>query len=397
MSIYKKYGSLLSVLMKKWNKFARFVQIYGLSRTIVKSFGRKRDIILPIHILYQKHKPDTLLIGCGQFAFSTICYFLRKNRGNRFLKAYDLDPDASSSLANFFRFRHLALTPSDIFDKSAKGDYLYIASNHASHAQYAIQGLKNDLNVYVEKPIAVEYNSLVGLIAASQKSKGNLYAGYNRPYSSAIKNIKEILLENALLDHNGHRFNVSFFINGHVIPSGHWYRDLNEGTRICGNVGHWIDLTMHLFNWRSIPDIFEVFIVYSNIEEPDDNITITIKSNLNDLVTISLVSQSEPFEGISESINLQYGDLIARIDDFQSLKVWVNEKKYSFKYFPKDVGHQRAVMQPFLPKEQNRDFFEVTLSTLLMLEITEMVRSTEGYRIFNVPEKMNDLNTAIVD
>jgi len=360
--------------MSKFNKITRFIRIYGFERTAVKALGRLRNFKLPFSLYFKKF-PDTGLIGCGQFAFSTICYFLRKTRGNHFAAAFDIDLSAAKSLADFYGFRTVANSATEII-QNPEIKYLYIASNHASHTDYAIQGLFSGKQVYVEKPISVTDEQFRQLLAAQKQTNGKLFAGYNRPYSKAVRTLKAQFEQNKLqAQHSG--FTLAYFINGHVLAPDHWYRKPEEGTRICGNVGHWLDLSIHILAWRSIPEQFNIQIAYSDEQEFDENLTISITTELKDLITITLTARKEPFEGISESINLQYDALIARIDDFRRMQYWFGEKTQRFRYFPKDVGHKRAISQPFLPKEQVRDFEEVILSTALMLEITEMVRSRE--------------------
>jgi predicted dehydrogenase len=179
-----------------------------------------------------------------------------------------------------------------------------------------------------------------------------------------------------VLDIEDGQFTLNCYISAHDLPDDHWYHNPKEGTRICGNVGHWIDLMVHVYNWRNyLPEKFTVQIAYSDLKETDNNITISITTPDGDLTSITISSRSEPFEGINETINFQYDTLIAKIDDFRRMTVWNDDKLDKKRYWPKDVGHKRSVMQPF--RDDNRDLNEVIASTELMLHITEMVRNTE--------------------
>jgi predicted dehydrogenase len=214
------------------------------------------------------------------------------------------------------------------------------------------------------------------LLNSIKESDCDFYVGYNRPYSPAIRNLKK-KFEN--LENRQGKFSLNCFISAHDLPEDHWYRNPKEGTRICGNVGHWIDLMIHLYNWRGyFPKDYKVQIAYSNISAPDDNITISITNDIGDLTSITITARSEPFEGINETINFQYDTLIAKIDDFRGMTVWDEEKVNKERYWPKDVGHKRSVMQPF--QDDNRDLNEIVASTELMLHITEMVRNIETER-----------------
>jgi hypothetical protein len=178
---------------------------------------------------------------------------------------------------------------------------------------------------------------------------------------------------------------LSCFINGHVIPAGHWYRNPQEGTRVCGNVGHWLDLAVHVLSWGALPDRWRITIAYSDDCARDDNLSIALASERGDLVSIVLTARGEPFEGINETINFQCGDLIAKIDDFRTMTVWKGSHYKRHRYWPKDVGHNAAILQPF--SDGARDWHEVELSTLLMLVIMEMVLDGTVARDFSFSEE----------
>ncbi len=364
-------------------KLVRFAGIYGWSRALNKAVARTRAKSTNPRVGWMRwanalvlRRPATIaLIGCGQFAFSCLAYFLQKHRGNAFLSAFDTDPAQAQSLGQYYGFRRVADTPEAVFNDSALR-VVYVASNHASHTPYAIRGLQQHVDVYVEKPLAVTRAQLVDLLRAQRQSTGRLYAGYNRPYARAIQLLRERIMDSA----PGGAFSISYVVNGHQIPPDHWYRQNDEGTRVCGNLGHWIDLTVHLLAWRGLPDWLDIQIAHANPAEPDDNLSVTFTTDRYDLITMLLTARSEPFEGISEGINVQYGDLIARIDDFRRMTVWQGAAKRTWRFRPKDVGHERAVLQPF--REDNRDWREVELSTLLMLYLNDMVlerRTTDRF------------------
>lgn len=377
-------------------KLIRFARLYGWQRAVNKAVarsrakppGRRSDWARWLHPFVPRRPATISLIGCGQFAFSCLAYFLRKRRGNAFLSAFDTDPAQAQSLGRYYGFRHVADTPEVVFNNPDLR-LIYVASNHASHAPYAIEGLRRNVDVYVEKPLAVTRTQLVELLRAQRQSTGQLYVGYNRPYARAIRLLRERVMASA----PGGAFSINYVINGHRIPADHWYRRPDEGTRVCGNLGHWIDLTIHLLAWRELPDWIDIQIACAHPAEPDDNLSVTFVTDRHDLVTILLTARSEPFEGISESINVQYGNSIVRIDDFRRMTVWQGAERQTWRFTPKDVGHERAVLQPFEP--DNRDWWEVELSTLLMLHIKDLVLSRRTTDRFVIHEQLTRLEADI--
>jgi predicted dehydrogenase len=377
-------------LLKLW----RFASIYGISRTLNKAFGRlRKSYIKAIYSPFKSPSKNVILIGCGHFAFSCVCFFLKKNKGNVFKGCYDISPQNSKSIANYYSIPLIFDKPEQLLSQIKKDDIVYIASNHFTHTFYSIEAMKRGAIVYVEKPISVTQSQLIDLVGAARKYNSKVFAGYNRPYSKAINTLKEKVKAQDL--HKDGRFSLNFFISGHFLDANHWYRIPNEGTRICGNVGHWIDLTIHILSWRSLPQQIDINISYSDTKEFDDNISITLVTNFNDIVTIFLTSRTEPFEGINETINFQYNDIIAKIDDFRKLTIWNKENLSEFKYFPKDVGHQRSILQPYHQKTENRDWQEVEISTILMLKITAMVRKTEKNAVFSLFDEMESFEKLV--
>ncbi len=344
----------------KLRKLLRFAAIYGPGRALVKAMGRLR-VGFSLGGRGRGY-PGVGVIGCGQFAFSTIAYFVR--RSARLVACHDVDAKAGASFSRLYGAKSVPDTAAILADPAI--EIVYVASNHASHAEYAIAALEAGKRVYVEKPVAVTLPQLAALHAAvgAGDRSAKIFAGYNRPFSGAVRHLVE------RLGNPSGPLTLSCFISGHVIGPEHWYRRPEEGTRICGNVGHWLDLAVHLLSLRHLPDRWHIMLAWTNPESRDDDVAISLTSESGDLVNIVLTARSEPFEGINETINLQWGGLIAKIDDFRAMTVWEGVKLKRSRYWPKDVGHRLATLQPF---HGGRNWGEVEHSSLLMLRIADMV------------------------
>src|SRR5262249_60354310 len=105
-------------------------------------------------------------------------------------------------------------------------DLIFIASNHASHAEYAIQALAQGKSVHIEKPHVVTEDQLRRLCAAMSRSKGKVNLGFNRPHSRIGKEIKRHL------DAQSGAAMFNWFIAGHELPAGHWYFKAEDGGRV---------------------------------------------------------------------------------------------------------------------------------------------------------------------
>ncbi|WP_172656534.1 Gfo/Idh/MocA family protein [Catenovulum maritimum] len=324
--------------------------------------------INPIYVLFPPKK-EIGIIGAGQFAFATISYFILTSRYGRIKAVYDIDKMNAESLGRAYKAKVYTN-----FSKLIKDvDIVYIASNHASHSSYSIEALNNNKVVYCEKPVSVDFKQLKNLHNVVKTKESKFYCGYNRPHSPIIKLVKEqygeVLRSNPLT--------LSCYVRGHDIPAEHWYRNPGEGTRVCGNLGHWIDLFVSLI-WERIEQIslFKLVIVSSDDCIPDDNATLLITTNIGDLFSVTISSRYEPFEGIDESINLQVDKLNLKIDDFRAAKINCDSNLRKFKFRHKNVGHKNAINQPF-EQIQIRNYKEYFFSSYLTIAFAEMIKSSE--------------------
>jgi len=108
--------------------------------------------VLDFHL---SKKRNIGLVGCGQFGFATIGYFISKKSPYNLLKAFDIDKKNQKSFEKFHSLEHTQ-NVDDVFNND-KIETIYIASNHYTHTEYAIKAIEKNKTVYIEKPISVNY------------------------------------------------------------------------------------------------------------------------------------------------------------------------------------------------------------------------------------------------
>ncbi len=351
-------------------KIWRFSRMYGFGRTWFKVAARRRGS-LPI-TFRARDDADIAMVGCGQYAFATMGYYISRLHGARFRWCYDPDDRAAEGFRRGFRVKHKAVHPNEWLEDAGVRT-VYIASNHNSHTDYACAALNRGRTVYLEKPVSVTEEQLAKLesarLHAEADGKRRLFAGYNRPFAEAIGDIKTATLG------QGGSISLSCFVSGHKIGKEHWYRKPEEGTRICGNAGHWIDLFVHLCASRNGPsaDEYRIVLLSADPKNADDDFALSIATDRGDIFSMMMTARTEPFEGINETINFQQGNVIAKVDDFRYLTLWRDTTLLQKRYWPKDAGHARAILQP-IDTSSERAWAEVRDSTVLMLAVTDMVR-----------------------
>lgn len=354
----------------------RYIKLYGLQRTITKVLGRLR-LRLPLWIIlffprYLRKGKKVAIIGCGHQAYSSISFYLSINTNSKIIGVYDINKSAAESLAFAYKTKYVELN--DFFSKKElKPDLVYICTNHATHADLSLKFLEIGCDVFIEKPICVNTRELKELSKLVKSNNSlNVYAGYNRPLSPAIRKIKENR------SNIGNSFTLSCFVIGHHIEEGHWYRNSEEGTRIISNLSHWIDLFVNMIFWNEWnKEYIKISISYSFDGEYSNNFnepfTINLNSSNGDFSSITFSCREEPYEGVNETINFQHGSYIAKIDDFRAMSVWNNENYKKYKFWPKNNGHKRCINQPF--ETTHRSWEELSISTELILLIDDMVKN----------------------
>lgn len=323
-------------LLFKLRKAARYVKLYGVSRTLVKVKGqyhaRRRFATLPQERTEREGRHVGIL-GCGNFAFSQIAYSLRKNYGSVIRGVMDPSIHKAASLFDEFDADYYTTDPQRVID-DPRIDLVFIASNHASHAEYAIQALERGKSVHIEKPHVVRYDQLERLCAAMEQSAGRVRLGFNRPNSPFGREIRK------QLDSQTGASMLNWFIAGHELPEGHWYYAPEEGGRVLGNLCHWTDFVLQLIPAEVR---YPIRITPTRAEKSDCDIAVTYVFGDGSIAAITFSAKGHTFEGVRERFAAHRGNVLLAMEDFKSLTVEVVERKKHTSLVFRDHGHQEAI------------------------------------------------------
>jgi predicted dehydrogenase/threonine dehydrogenase-like Zn-dependent dehydrogenase len=121
-----------------------------------------------------------------------------------------------------------------------------IATRHNSHASLVVKALNAGKQVFVEKPLAINLQSLAEVEAAYHSKamtgeKPRLMVGFNRRFAPQIQKMKSLL--------QPLKTPKAFImtVNAGFIPADHWTQNLElGGGRIIGEACHFIDLMRYL-------------------------------------------------------------------------------------------------------------------------------------------------------
>ena len=187
----------------KVKKAIRYLRLYGVSRTLVKIRAQNHMKAAAVFDGPRWENPrcrdaeapsrSVAIIGCGNYSFSTIAYYLAR-RDPLFLRsAYDTMRSRALSLCQAYNGRYAVADWKHIVD-DPQVKLVYIASNHASHAEYAVACIEARKHVHIEKPNAVTHEQLDRLLAAMRQHRdAKVFLGFNRPRGRLFRELQTVL------------------------------------------------------------------------------------------------------------------------------------------------------------------------------------------------------------
>ncbi len=322
-------------------KTLRYVALFGLSRTLAKVRGqyhmRARRTFAgarwtnPGCADPQAPERCVALIGCGNYAFSNIAHYLARHSA-RFLRlAYDRHQSRALSLCRAYRGAAAVADWREIL-ADPRVTLVFIASNHASHAEYALDCIEAGKHVHIEKPHVVTWEQLGRLASAMRRHPQiKVFLGFNRPRSRLFRQLQSVLAKQS------GPLMINWFIAGHEIAAGHWYFSASEGGRVLGNLCHWTDLTLQLV---SLEKAFPCQIVPATPAGATSDFVVSVMFADRSCATLTFSAKGHAFEGVREVLNVHKGNALANISDFQTLSVDVIEKRTRTRLRHRDHGHE---------------------------------------------------------
>jgi polar amino acid transport system substrate-binding protein len=305
-------------------------------------------------------------IGAGSFAQSYLIPYVN-SWGGVLETVVTSKGITAKNVASKFSFNNASTGVEDIVnDKNI--NTVFIATPHSSHANYVVKSLKSNKNVFVEKPLAMNYEELQEVKEAYDASSGKLMVGFNRRFSPIAKEIKKKFKD------NGAPKIINIRVNAGFIPKDHWTQNPElGGGRIIGEMCHFIDLFQYFTDAEPVR-VYATSISTDNSEViSEDNISITVNlsdGSVGNLLYLGNGDKSLP----KELIEVFSGGKVGRIFDFRSGVFHEANKESKIKLAGK--GHKQEV-SAFMEslKQESRDniisfqsIYNTTLTTFKILD-----------------------------
>lgn len=304
-------------------------------------------------------------IGAGSFAQSYLIPYT-KREGASLDTVVTTKGITAKNVAKKFGFNNASSEARDILD-NAQINTVFIATPHNSHASYTMDALKAGKNVFVEKPLAMNYDELEEVKKVYLESNRKLMVGFNRRFSPIAEKIKSEFLG------NGEPKVVNIRVNAGFLPKDHWtqHKEIGGG-RIIGEMCHFIDLMQYFTDAKPVK-VYAASIKTDNQNlTSEDNISITVSfsdGSIGNLLYLGNGDKSLP----KELIEVFSGGKVGRIHDFRKGDLHKGNKLIKLKLDGK--GHKQEVEAFLKSLKENTEapipFESIYLTTLTTFKVLD--------------------------
>ena len=254
---------------------------------------------------------------------------------------------------------------------SSNIDLVLISTRHNLHARMAINALKANKAVFLEKPMAMDTDELNELMNLYQElnTPPAFMVGFNRRFSPAAVKARKIIeeLKGPVV--------ILYRVKANPTPLDHWVQTAEGGGRVIGEACHMIDLFTYLTGSQVISIDAEAIDPGDTGLLVTDNFTTTLRYADGSICTLVYTSQGSP-KISKERIEIFVKDRSIIIDDFRKL-ILPDQPKHNWTSKSADKGHL-AELKAFAQTTRKGaplpiPFDEMVSTTLITFQIHQML------------------------
>jgi predicted dehydrogenase len=315
----------------------------------------------------QNDDNELFLAGVGAYACAYILPALRKIRRHTVI---DLNPGLACVVGEKYGFIYRDTSCERGLKRlqDCMHPLLVIATYHSTHLEIAEQALSYNpaTKIFMEKPPVTTREQLQRLLKL-RKEGAFIEIGYNRRYIPFARKAEDLVSQ-----HKG-PITMTCIIKELMIPKTHWYYWPAQGTRITGNLCHWIDLGCYFIKQKPV----SMTAVSPPGGLPGDELSLIVLFEDGSRLTLIATDRGNPLRGVQEYIDIRRDDLTITIDDFMRMKVQKGGQERVYRRIIRDKGHLRMYKEFLknvsLGKEPLYPDDDLYISSTLYLSLTEMV------------------------
>lgn len=192
--------------------------------------------------------PRVSVVGAGNYARATLLPLLARKKV-RLGVVVSQSGFSAARAQRRFGFEQVSSNYLEALDDPL-ADIAFITTRHDTHAAYVIEALKRGLDVFVEKPLALNVGELNAVRKAYEEARNQnpglvMTVGFNRRFAPDVQRVRT-LVRNI----KSPKF-VSIRVMAGSLPKDHWVLnpDIGGGRFLAEGV-HFVDLARHLIGCR---------------------------------------------------------------------------------------------------------------------------------------------------
>lgn len=249
-------------------------------------------------------KEGVFIYGLGDYARVYIAPNIKKIKK---IFCVDYISQLAKHYKSEYNYMYSGIVPQESYKTIEKVEkpLAIIATYHSDHTIIAKEIFHKNPNtlIFIEKPPCVTLEDISTLLEL-YLNNAKIEIGYNRRHIPINKKIKERL--------KGQTAIINISVKEILIKENHWYFWENQGTRITGNLTHWIDIC-NFWLEEEIP--IELNMLKSSTK--DETFTASILYSKGSLVNLTVSDKGNPLRGVQEKIEIRTKDETYFIDDYQ--------------------------------------------------------------------------------
>ncbi len=266
-------------------------------------------------------------IGAGNYAKTMLLPHLTGSDAVDLRRVVTASPLSAVTAQTKFGFTHAGVEADAVLEDDAV-DLVFIATRHSSHADLVCRALHSNKAVFVEKPLALTLDEL-GRVLDAVESSGNdrLHVGFNRRFAPLLTSLRASVRPSGALS-------MRYLVNAGQLDASSWYLEPTEGSRFCGEGGHFID-TM---SWWVGADPVSV----SASASPAGGLDVRMSYTNGSTGTISYATGGHP-RFPKETFDAIGGGRAARLDNFTVATAWAGKRARRRRAMSPDKGQGAQV------------------------------------------------------
>lgn len=320
------------------------------------------------------------LLGCGDYASTeTLPPLLHDGRFTPWVVA-DREPHVASAKATRHGFAFATTDADEAIEALPRPGVVMVATTHDAHARLGARAAAAEHTVFIEKPPIVDDRDLEDLLTAWGTAPGRIEVGYNRRFAPATAALAEVL---GRLDGP---MTITTNLKEFPLAPHHWFYWPNQGTRIAGNVCHWLDIATHLLPSTVLP--VEVSVSCALPHDADEDRTMTdrticVSYDDGSFNSIVATARGDSTLGIQERIEVRRAASTFEIDDFRTVReLSYGRRRVLARSLFRDKGHSamyRAFADDVVAGRPTRyPLRDLITVSIVQLAATELVRAGGG-------------------